>query len=126
VSNKVINKDTELVLDYGLETYWVAMERLIKDRNLICGLVEYQVKTTRLENNYLKAKLKKMESASVVHTENKARKDMKEHGRIFINQSKTNIPLIVQPANVNEIGEKRKIVCDPILPIIGMFKILYY
>jgi hypothetical protein len=38
VSKKAIYKGTELVLDYNLESYWVAMERIIKDHQLVSGL----------------------------------------------------------------------------------------
>jgi hypothetical protein len=60
MSNKAITKDTELVLDYGLETYWVAMGSLIKDRDLVSGLQKEKDK----EISHLKAKIKEIEESS--------------------------------------------------------------
>jgi hypothetical protein len=66
-SKKAIYKGTELVLDYNLESYWVAMERIIKDHQLISGL---QNKVVNPPKEIVENKVKKRVTNGVEATVN--------------------------------------------------------
>jgi hypothetical protein len=38
VAKKAMHKHTELLLDYNLDSYWVAMEKIIKDHQIISSM----------------------------------------------------------------------------------------